>query len=77
MLTAYILVETTIGMNVKVHEQLKAFREVRSSDRINGPHDIIAKVEVVDMEALGGFLEDRVRLLPGVVKTSTCVVLPG
>ena len=77
MLTAFLLVEATAGMNVAVHEQLKTFKEVKSADRVHGLADIIAKIETDDLEALGAFVENRLSLMLGVEKTTTCIVLPG
>ena len=75
MVTAFVLVETGVGTGPKVVGSLKALPEVRMVDRVTGPYDVIATVELVDLQALGTFLNDRVRMLPGVQKTVTCVVV--
>ena len=74
MLRAYIFMETSIGTTPKIVDALRALQEVRSADRVTGPHDIIAVVETIDLQALGRLLEDRVHLLPGVQRTLTCLV---
>lgn len=76
MLKAYVLIETAIGTSPNVVGQLRAVEEVLYVDRVTGPHDIIAVVEVVDLPALHGLLADRVHPLPGVEKTITCVAVP-
>ncbi len=76
MLKAYVLIETTVGTSPKLLSGLKAIQEVRSISRVTGPHDIIALIETVDLEALGGFVEERIHTFPGVQRTVTCVVVP-
>ena len=76
MLKAYILIETEVGTSAKLLTGLKAVQEVRSINRVTGPHDIIAVIETVDLEAMGGFVEERIHSFPGVQRTVTCVVVP-
>ena len=75
MLNAYIFIETAVGKSPKIVGLLRAVQEVETVDRVIGPSDVIARVSVIDMKALGGLLNDRIRCLPGVLKTTTCVVL--
>ena len=74
MLKAYILIDVRVGTVAQVLASLKAFQEVRYAERVTGPNDIIAMVEVLDMRALGGFLADRVHSLPNIDKTTTCII---
>ena len=76
MIKAYVLIETTVGTSAKLLGGLKAIQEVRSISRVTGPHDIIALVETFDLEALGGFVEERIHTFPGVQRTITCVIVP-
>ena len=74
MLEAYILIDVRIGKLVEVLASLKAFQEVTYAYRVTGPNDTIIKVKVLDMQALGGLLADRVHSLPNIEKTTTCIV---
>ena len=74
MLKAYIMVEAAVGKAPDIVVALRALQEVRMADRLTGVHDAIALVEVTDLHALGGLLEDRVSVIPGVTRTLTCVV---
>ena len=76
MTGAFILIETAIGTSSAVLGGLKALQEVRSAERVTGPYDVIAQVETVDLEALGGLLENRIHSLLGVQRSVTCVVVP-
>ncbi len=73
-LKAYIMVEAAVGMAPDIVVALRALQEVRTADRLTGVHDAIALVEVADLPALGGLIEDRVCAIPGVTRTLTCVV---
>ena len=75
MLKAYVLIETEVGTSPKVVESLRAIQEVLSVSRVTGPHDVIATIETLDIDALGGLLQDVVRSIPGVLRTVTCVVV--
>ena len=75
MLKAFVLIETATGTSPRVVSLLKATPEVRSVYRVTGPHDIIAVIEVSDLEALGTWLANNVHSLPGVQKTVTCVAM--
>ena len=74
VLKAYIMVEAALGMAPDIVVALRALHEVRTADRLIGVHDAIALVEVADLRSLGGLLEDRVSVIPGVTRTLTCVV---
>lgn len=71
---AYIMIEAAIGKAPDIVIALRALQEVRVADRLTGVHDAVALVEVADLRALGGLIEDRVSVIPGVVRTLTCVV---
>lgn len=75
MVKAFILVETTPGASPKVASLLGALRGVQSVDRVTGPHDLIVIVETDDLKSLSGVLEQKVRSLPGIEKTLTCIVM--
>ena len=75
MLRAYVLIETATGAGPNLASLLRSMKEVRSADRVTGPHDVIVVAEVVDLEALGKWLSERVHPLPGIQKTLTCVVV--
>ena len=75
MLKAFVLIETDMGASPGVLSLLEATQEVRSADRVTGPHDIIVMVEVADLKALSTWLADKVHSLPGVHKTVSCVAV--
>ena len=77
MPNAYILLETTPGSIRDVANMLREIDELHTVDVVTGPHDIIAVLDAGDMESLGDLLAEKVRTIPGVVRTTTCICVPG
>ncbi len=74
---AYILLETTPGSIRDVASMLREIEELHTVDVVTGPHDIIVVLDAADMETLGDLLAEKVRTIPGVVRTTTCIGVPG
>ncbi|MBI4201481.1 MAG: Lrp/AsnC ligand binding domain-containing protein [Chloroflexi bacterium] len=77
MTKAYILIDTAPGAGPKVVGSLKGIQGVQAAYRVTGPHDAVAVIETADLESLAELLEERVRRLSGVQKTTTCIVVAG
>jgi len=81
--TAFILVSFTYQTpkteqqisQREVAKKIAKFPEVQEVHIITGNWDLLLKVKVKDVEELGKFIVDRLRLVKGVEKTLTCVVL--
>ncbi len=58
-----------------VARKIAEFPEVQEVHIVTGDWDMIVKVRVSDVGELGRFVIDKVRAIPGVEKTLTCVVL--
>ena len=59
----------------EVAKEIARLPEVQEVHIITGNWDLLLKVRVRDVEELGKFIVDRLRLVKGVEKTLTCVVL--
>lgn len=59
----------------EVAKEIAKLPEVQEVHIITGNWDLLLKVRVRDVEELGKFIVDRLRLVSGVEKTLTCVVL--
>ena len=70
---AFIFLETTPGTIREVASMLREIDELHTVDLVTGPHDIIAVLDAQDVESLGDLLAERVRTIPGVVRTTTCL----
>ena len=78
MLHAYILIQTEARETKSASSVLKAFPEVRSAALVTGEYDIIARVECpTNEDGVMELLYDRIRQVPGVSRTVTCIVLTG
>lgn len=72
---AYVFVESTLGKAIQVAEGLARVPGVATAHAVTGLYDVIALVEVENLAALGELLSQRIHRLPGVVKTTTNVVV--
>ena len=72
---AYVFIETTPGKASQVAEAMTKLPGVKMAHAVTGSYDVIALVEAKDVTALGDLISSRVHRLPGVVKTTTNVVV--
>ncbi len=72
---AYVFVETSLGKPTQVCNAMAKLPEVRMAHAVTGSYDVIAFVEVKDVVALGEFISRTVHRLPGVLKTTTNIVV--
>ena len=70
---AYLLISTDPGMADDVSKRIDAVVDVASAQRVTGPYDVIAVVEVDDIYALARVISDGVHVVPGVKSTMTCI----
>jgi DNA-binding Lrp family transcriptional regulator len=75
MLSAYVLVQTEVGMAAQVAEQLARVAGVVSSEVTAGPYDVIARVESADLDELGRLVVGNIQRSRGVTRTLTCPVV--
>ncbi|MGO9645905.1 MAG: Lrp/AsnC family transcriptional regulator [Candidatus Bathyarchaeia archaeon] len=58
----------------KVGKEIGDFPEVQEVHIISGEWDILIKVKVRDVDSVGKFVVDKLRLVRGIEKTLTCLV---
>lgn len=73
MITAFILMVVKSGTEKDVVNALSDMEEVKDANIVYGQYDIIAKVELEDIAALNGFLLNKVRMVEGIVDSSTLI----
>jgi DNA-binding Lrp family transcriptional regulator len=73
MLEAYMLIQVDAGAGAKVRQEIASVPHVRIAHSVTGPYDLVARVQVEDMDALGALLAD-VQMIPGLLRTLTCIV---
>lgn len=75
MVSAYLLILVKPGEETTVVDKLNKLDEVKMTDVVYGEYDVIAKVEVSDMEALQKFLMDKIRRIDEIERTSTMIAI--
>ena len=73
---ACVLVRTMPGQAGEALAHITSIPGVVSAHAVTGPTDIIAFVETQTMDALGRLIVSRMQQVPGVTRTTTCVVTP-
>jgi DNA-binding Lrp family transcriptional regulator len=79
--TAFLMISVESGRENRIMERLFAYREVQEVHVIPGDFDILAKIVVErdlissDSEAIGQFVQNRIRRIQGVAKTQTIIPL--
>jgi len=57
-----------------VAKEIARFAEVQEAHIVSGEWDFLIKLKVKDVDAVGKFVVDKLRLLRGIEKTQTCFV---
>ena len=76
---AFLHINVESGKEDRIFEKLFAHREVKEVHIVPGDFDVIAKIDIdrnlieSESEVIGHFIQNKVRRLPGVVKTKTII----
>ena len=73
--SAYILVQTEVGVASDVAMSAKSIPGVVSVDAVTGPYDVLVKVEAETMDDLGKKVVSEVQKIGGITRTLTCPVV--
>ena len=71
---AYVQISLASANERDLLEQLKAMPEVKNVHILFGEWDMIAKIHMDSAEALGKFVVEKIRAMPGVKLTSTMII---
>lgn len=71
---AYVQIALDGAREQNIYETLKSMREIKEVHILFGEWDMIAKLELPSPEALGTFVLNKIRTIPGVRLTSTMIV---
>jgi DNA-binding Lrp family transcriptional regulator len=77
--TAFVLAsfayksEEKIVSQRKVAKEIASFPEVQEVHIISGEWDILIKVKAKDVDSVGKYVVDKLRLVKGIEKTLTCL----
>ena len=71
-LKAYVLIEAEIGKAGEVARAVEKVEGVKSADTVTGHYDVVAAIEVADIDAVGTVVK-HIHSVAGVCKTTTCI----
>ena len=77
MATAFVLINTEMGSESEVLDELKKIDAVKESYMTYGVYDVVAKVSADTMETLKEIVTWKVRKLDKVRSTLTMIVIEG
>lgn len=77
MAKAFVLINTEVGMEQEVVNQLKAMKYVNEAYTVYGVYDAVAFVEAEKMDELKNAVSYDIRKLNGVRSTVTMMVAEG
>lgn len=72
---AYVLIETEVGKAGAVIKGLQRVAGVISADTVTGPYDVVATIEVADLNSLGATVK-QLHSVGGVRETTTLIAVP-
>ena len=75
MAKAYLKINVAPGEEREVKKQLLAHKDVLQADLTSGEQDIIALIEAANYEGLMNFVVTELRLIEGITKTITNLIL--
>jgi DNA-binding Lrp family transcriptional regulator len=71
---AYILFKVNSGTEREACEKIARLNEVLLAGIVYGEYDVIARISVLDLQALEAFLSEKIRKVPSVILTSTMII---
>ena len=72
---AFIFLECTVGKAKEVAKKVAKLNGVRLAHAVTRAYDVIALIEAPDVSALGTAVVSKIQAVPGVLRTSTNVVV--
>ena len=73
---AYVLVVTDPGKTRQVVEAIRKIPGVVEMHEVMGPYDIVAEIEVANLQDIPPILGERIRTIEGIQSTTSLVTLP-
>ena len=70
---AFVFIEATIGKTREVVTALEKLEGVKSVDAVTGPYDVIAVIEMPDVNAIGDLVAKQIHSVSGIARTVTCL----
>ena len=75
MVSAYVLIQTDVGLSTEVAAALAGLTGVTVAAPVAGPYDVIAKIEADTVDAIGKLVVSKVQAIEGITRTLTCPIV--
>ncbi len=75
MVSAYILIQTELGVAAAVAAAAADIPGVIAADDVTGPYDVIVRAEAANVDELGRLVVSALQAVPGITRTLTCPVI--
>ncbi len=72
---AYVLIQTDVGKSAQVAEEVGAIEGVIAAHNVTGNYDVIALAEAESVDDLGRLVVNKIQLVHGIARTTTCNVV--
>lgn len=72
---AFVLIEAAMGKTKEVVAMLENVEGVNSVDAVTGPYDVIAVIEMADVNAIGDLVTKHIHSVGGIARTVTCLTV--
>ncbi len=72
---AYVLIQTDVGRSAQVAEEVGAIEGVIAAHNVTGNYDVIVLAEAGSMDDLGRLVVNKIQLINGITRTTTCSVV--
>jgi DNA-binding Lrp family transcriptional regulator len=72
---AFVLIETAVGKNKTIINNIRQLKGITSVDYVTGPYDIIVIVEAENLNDIGDLVTQYIHPIPGITRTTTCLSL--
>lgn len=73
MVKAFVLIECEVNSVLPTIDALEDLDEVREASAVTGKYDVIAEIEVEEVQDLRDIVTGTVHGIPGVETTTTCI----
>jgi DNA-binding Lrp family transcriptional regulator len=72
---AFVLIQTQAGKSTEVVASLRKLKGVKEAHLVTGPHDVIASLEMEDLNKMTRLIGNKIHYIDGINRTLTYLVL--
>jgi DNA-binding Lrp family transcriptional regulator len=72
---SYILIQTAVGRQGDVSNEIAKVAGVLSADPVTGPYDVVVRAEARSLDELGRKVLSRIEAIEGITRTLTCPIV--